>query len=322
MTDPLAEPAAVAVECVGVAADEKVAVFHNGPQAPLATALEVAALARGADVRVLEFPPLERSGVEPPQEVSALMAWADAAFGVTTWSLSHCRARVVACAEGLRFASMPSLTEDIFLRTLPVDYPWMSSAGGRLATLLSDADTCRLTSPQGTDVTLSLTDREGRNDDGDLRAPGAFGNLPAGEGYIAPVETAGEGTIVFDGAMTGVGVLDEPLVVTLRGGSVVDAFGPAADALLGALDGAGPTGRMVAELGIGTNPAARIIGIVLEDEKVLGTAHIAFGTSTGLGGANQSTIHIDGIMRRPTIEIGGRTALADGQLLVADAVRP
>ena len=314
----LTEPANVCADRLGIKPGERVAVLHNGPEAAIATAIAEAVAEREAEVQIVEFPPPPRSGVEPPPEVAELLRSADAAFGVTSASLSHTRARIDACAAGLRFASMPMLTPEIFVRTLPVDYEWMSGAGASLARLLTDADTCRLTSAQGTDAVLSLSGRGGRNDDGDLRAPGAFGNLPAGEGYIAPVETAGEGTLVFDGALTGYGMLDEPLTVTIAGGSIVDATGPAADFLLSSLDGATPSGsgRRLAELGIGTNPAAKIIGIVLEDEKVLGTAHIAFGTSTGIGGANQSTIHLDGIMRSPTLRIGDTLVLEGGKLLV------
>jgi leucyl aminopeptidase (aminopeptidase T) len=314
----LTEPANVCADRLGIRPGERVAVLHNGREAEIATAIAEAAGCRDADVRILEFAALPRSGVEPPAEVSELLRSVDAAFGVTSVSLSHTRARIDACAAGLRFASMPMLTPEIFLRTVPVDYEWMSNAGASLARLLTNADTCRLTSAQGTDAVLSLAGRDGRNDDGDLRAPGAFGNLPAGEGYIAPAETTGEGTLVFDGALTGYGLLDEPLTVTVAGGSVVDARGPASEFLLSSLDGATPSGsgRRLAELGIGTNPAAKIIGIVLEDEKVLGTAHVAFGTSTGIGGTNQSTIHLDGIMRSPTLRVGDTLVLESGRLLV------
>lgn len=317
----LVSAAEVCAGRLGVAAGEKVAVLHNGPQAEIAEAIADAARRRDAEVRVMSFRAVARSGVEPPAEVAELLRWAEVGFGVTSVSLSHTRARIDACADGLRFASMPMLTADIFLRTLPVDYRWMEGAGDELARLLTAANSCRITSAAGTDVTLSVSGRSGRNDDGDLTTPGAFGNLPAGEGYVAPVETAGEGTIVFDGALTGYGLLDEPMVVTLADGSVVEATGKAAAPFIAALDGAEPagSGRRVAELGIGTNPAATIIGVVLEDEKVLGTVHVAFGTSTGLGGANQSTIHIDGIMRRPSLWVGDAQVVDAGRFLIDPA---
>jgi leucyl aminopeptidase (aminopeptidase T) len=319
-TNPLARPAAVAAERLGITSRDRVVVLHNGPEAAIATALATAAGELGSDARIIEFPAPARSGIEPPSVVKDALHWADAGFGVTSVSISHTRARIDACAAGLRFASMGSLNADIFTRALVVDYAWMSSAGAELARLMTESDTAHVTSAEGTDVTLSLAGRGGRNDDGDLAKPGAFGNLPAGEAYIAPVEDAGSGTIVFDGALTGYGLLTEPLAVHIEGGSVVGAEGAAAEFFLNTLDSAGPSGRRVAEFAIGTNPAATVIGVVLEDEKVLGTAHIAFGTSTGVGGVNQSTVHVDGILRRPAVDLGTTRVLEDGHLLVGPAL--
>jgi leucyl aminopeptidase (aminopeptidase T) len=316
MSTTMTEPADVCVRQLDVTAGEKVAVLHNVPQRPIAEAIADAARRCGAEVQVVEFEAMVRAGMEPPEDVARLIAWADVGFGVTNVSLSHTRARIDACRRGMRFASMPTINEDIFLRSMPVDYGYMTSVGRALAERLTVADTVRLTSPEGTNVTLSIARRGGRNDDGDLRAPGAFGNLPAGEGYIAPVEDAGAGTIVFDGSIYGYGLLDEPLTVIIEDGRLVDARGKAAGAILALLDAAGPSGRHVAELGIGTNPAATITGVILEDEKVLGTAHIAFGTSTGVGGVNQSTVHMDGVIRAPRLEIGDEVVLDSGRLLI------
>ena len=54
----------------------------------------------------------------------------------------------------------------------------------------------------------------------------------------------------------------------------------------------------MAELGIGTNAGARITGSIITDEKVLGTAHVAFGdnANTSYGGDNHAAIHVDGVM--------------------------
>src|SRR5205814_9655059 len=53
--------------------------------------------------------------------------------------------------------------------------------------LLSDSDQARVTCPRGSDLTLDLSGREGIPDDGDLSGERAFGNLPCGEGFIAPL---------------------------------------------------------------------------------------------------------------------------------------
>jgi leucyl aminopeptidase (aminopeptidase T) len=285
----LERAAVVAVQRLGVEARERVAVVHNAPQAAIADALAAAARAAGAAVEVVEFASLERHGEEPPAAVAEAMLAADACFAVT---------------------------EAMFVRAVPVDYGFVTRAGAAIADLISQADTVRITSPQGTDVTLGVAGRDGRNDDGDLRAPGAFGNLPAGEGYVAPVEVEGDGVIVFDGSVAGYGPLDGPLTVELAAGQLVKASGPAAGWLVATLDAGGPGGRSIAELGIGTNPAATLTGVVLEDEKICGTAHIAFGSSAGIGGVVQAAVHIDSIMLAPTIEIAGTVVADGGRLLV------
>jgi leucyl aminopeptidase (aminopeptidase T) len=177
--------------------------------------------------------------------------------------------------------------------------------GLALAACLTPARSCRITTAAGTDVRLDLTGRDGRSDDGVLRHAGAIGNLPAGEGYIAPVEDRGEGTIVFDGSLATYGLLHEPLVVRLAGGRIVDAQGPAADWLLRTLDAGGEHGRSIAELGIGTNPRARVHGNILEDEKAIGTIHLAFGASAGIGGVNRAAVHLDVVLRDPRIDLDG-----------------
>jgi leucyl aminopeptidase (aminopeptidase T) len=212
---------------------------------------------------------------------------------------------------------MPAIERANFVRAVPADYGHMERAGRRLAAELTAAESCRISSPGGTDVELVLSGREGRSDDGDLRAPGAFGNLPAGEGYIAPVENAGSGRVVFDGSLASWGLLEEPLEVELEGGRAVSARGGrgAAEWLLETLDAGGENGRFVAEFGIGTNPAATIVGVILEDEKVEGTIHLAFGTSAGIGGQNAASVHLDGLVLSPTVELDGRTIMRDGALL-------
>jgi leucyl aminopeptidase (aminopeptidase T) len=310
----LTTAAELAVTQLGVARGERVAVLHNAPQEAIAAALAEAARAADAQVTVAGFATLERHGAEPPADVARAIAEADVCFAATDTSLSHTQARLAGTARGARFASLPTVTEDIFRRVIPVDYAEMTRRGAAIAALITQVDEIRITSPQGTDVRLVVRGRDGRNDDGDLRAAGAFGNLPAGEAYVAPVEVEGEGVLVFDGSVAGFGLLDEPMTVELAGGRLVSASGEAGAWLERYLDAG--DGRTVAELGIGTNPAATLTGIVLEDEKIMGTAHVAFGSSAGIGGVVQASVHVDSVMLEPTIEIDGEVVVAGGRLLV------
>jgi leucyl aminopeptidase (aminopeptidase T) len=304
-TQNLAVAAEAAADCLGVGGSDRVLVLCNQRERAVAEVLVTAAGSRTRTVRLLEYPTLTRNGEEPPDHVAEAMRDASVVFATTTYSISHTRARRAATAAGARIASMRGFNE-AFAQAMSVDYGLLRRDGARLAAALTTAESCRITSAAGTDVTLSLKGRQGTADDGNLRAPGAFGNLPAGEAYIAPLETVGDGMIVFDGGLADYGLLRAPLRVRLEAGSAVDADGEAADWLLSTLDAGGTHGRSIAELGIGTNPGAHLCGLVAIDEKVLGTGHLAFGTSASFGGVNQASVHIDGMIRNPTIDLDGR----------------
>lgn len=309
----LVAAAEAAAECLGVGVRDRVLVLCNERERAVAEILAASAGSRAHAVRLLEYRTLSRNGEEPPDHVAVAMRDASVVFATTTYSISHTRARLAATAAGARIASMRGLTEP-FAGAMAVDYGLLRDRGAHLAAALSAARSCRITSAAGTDVSLSVEERRATADDGNLQRPGAFGNLPAGEAYIAPLETLGDGMIVLDGALADYGLLRSPLSVQLEAGRAVDAQGEAADWLLSTLDAGGEHGRSIAEIGIGTNPGAELCGLVAIDEKVLGTAHLAFGTSASFGGANQASVHIDGMLRAPTIELDGAPLMHEGRL--------
>src|SRR5438874_13687650 len=153
---------------------------------------------------------------------------------------------------------------------------------------------------------MDLRGREGIPDDGDLTDRGAFGNLPCGEGFISPA--GGEGTIFASSAAT-TGLYDEPLRIDVRDGALADASDPE---FLALLDAHAPKGRNLAELGVGTNDQAKLGGNVLEDEKILGTIHIAFGASQAIGGTVTVPVHLDVVVLDPTLTIGGKVVVDRG----------
>lgn len=312
----LAESSEAALECLGVKHGDSVAVVFNSPQRSIADALAEAANRRASSVTLLEFAPTSRHGEEPPAAVGDAMVAADVVLAPTSNSLSMTEARQAATRRGVRVATLPMVSEDIFVRTLPIDYAELKRVSESVAARLTAAMSARVTSPAGTDIVVSLEGRVGRSDDGELQTSGAFGNLPAGEGYIAPIEKAGNGTIVIDGSLAGYSRLEEPVRISVRDGRAVEASGDAGRWLIETLTAGGEHGRSLAELGIGTNPAAGLSGNVLEDEKAIGTAHFAFGANRGLGGANAATVHIDGVMLRVSVEVDGEALLKDGRLIL------
>jgi leucyl aminopeptidase (aminopeptidase T) len=256
----LSPAAAAAVECVGIGPSDSVLVVYSAEQRSIAEALLEAARARARSVTKVELPPLLRHGAEPPADIAEQMADADVVLAPTATSLSNTEARREASGRGVRVASMPTITEEIFVRAMAVDHAALKRTGDALAARLTAASTARISSEAGAEITLSLDGRSGRCDAGDLREAGAMGNLPAGEAFISPLETLADGVIVYDGSLAGYGLVNEPVRVTVEGGRMIDADGEVGEWLLATLDAGGEHGRSIAELGIGTNPAAILTG--------------------------------------------------------------
>jgi len=190
----------------------------------------------------------------------------------------------------------------------------MAARSGAVAALLSDAEEAHITCPRGTDLRLDLAGRSGIPDDGALSEPGAFGNLPCGEGFIAPLN--GEGSIVIAATFAGLGITEEPATLTVEGGRLTAAQGGLGPRFLELLRAKGELGTNMAELGVGTNDRARVTGNILEDEKILGTVHVAFGASAGIGGTVAVPIHLDAVVLDPTLDVGGRRVLEAGRYVL------
>ena len=269
----------------------------------------------GLDAGVVETPPMERSGMEPPAYVSAAMQAADVVVCPTSASLTHTRAREDATGAGARVATMPDITERMFGEgAITADYEEVKRLTAALTERLTAADEACIESG-GETLTLSVSGRDSIPSDGLVTESGDSGNLPSGESYVAPVEDTAEGTITFDGGLVGVGELDDPLVVRIKSGTIASVEGPSAEEFREATAGE-ECARRVAELGLGTNPAAEIIGTVLEDEKVYGTCHVAFGDNHGFGGTIECDSHLDGIVLEPEVYLDDELVVSGGEVTV------
>jgi leucyl aminopeptidase (aminopeptidase T) len=256
------------------------------------------------------MPPDPRRGFEPPRAVAAAFSACDVFLAPCEPSLSHTVARKSASEKGIRGATLPGVTEEMLARLMSADFDQMTRRSAAVAQLLTEADEAHLTCPLGTDFRLDLRGRTGIPDDGDLTAAGAFGNLPCGEGFIAP--GGGEGAIFARSAAV-TGLYDEPLRIEVREGALAAASDPT---FLAMLDAHPPKGRNLAELGVGTNENATLTGNVLEDEKILGTAHVAFGASSSFGGNVTVPVHLDVVVTHASLTIGGTQVLDAGDYVL------
>jgi aminopeptidase len=222
-------------------------------------------------------------------------------------STSHTNFRKLACHAGARFASLPHFDPDMFGTSMTVDWLALADRTARLVEAVNRAEWVTVECPNGTAIRICKTGRFAEGDDGLLTKAGSFGNLPAGEAYLAPLEGASQGVLVIEWGPTA--KLASPLTLTIADGKVVRIDGD--DPLRQRLEAKfaeSPNCRNLAELGIGTNDKASRPDNVLEAEKILGTIHLALGDNTGFGGTVAAPFHEDYVFYQPTVTL----IMADG----------
>jgi leucyl aminopeptidase (aminopeptidase T) len=306
----------VVVAHLGVSGTDHVLVVTDEERRDIGMALYEAAKGQAAEAFYMEMIERETHGSEVPRAVAEAMAAADVVIAPTTKSLSHTKARRDACDGGTRVASMPKVTKDMMARALLADVETLKRLGRAYADALTAGSTARVISKGGSDCTFDISGREGISDDGDLTAPGAFGNLPAGEAFVAPVEGTANGILVYDGSLSPDEATETPVVTEIKDGRVVKIEGGPAPGYSELGNKYGDEAYEIAELGIGTNDKAMITGNMLEDEKVASTVHVAVGNNSTIGGVTTVASHHDGVIKDASLEIDGKLVLDEGKLLL------
>lgn len=300
-------------DCLGLGSGELLAVVADDDKRELAESVYEAGKRLGAESMLLIMQARSKSGEEPPAPIAEAMAKADVAVCITTHSMTHTAARKQAAAAGTRVATMPGMTDDMFSHgAITADYAQVKTLTEQVAALLSEGSLVRVVK-DGLSLSFSIEGRDGVLSTGLYLNPGESGNLPSGEAYIAPMEGTATGQIKVDGSIAGIGALNSPMVLTVEQGRLISAEGESGDRLLDML-GAGD-GRLLGEFGIGTNNKARITGVVLEDEKVYGTIHVAFGSNNTFGGVVAAGVHIDAVVMKPDVYIDDKLIMRAGELL-------
>ncbi len=301
-------------DCLGVASDESVLTICNPATLDLGEAMRAEAETAGAESVLAVMTERASHAGEPPDLLAAAMRSADVVLAPTVQSLSHTAARKAASEAGARIATLPGATVEMLARVMSDDMAELRRRGERVAAILDRGTEARITCDHGSDLVLGLQGRRAIADAGVLTGRSAFGNLPCGEGFIVPATA--EGTLVVDGSIAGIGRVAEPVRLTIENGRLADASGPEGKELMELLTVHGPDGTNVAELGIGTNSKAILTGNILEDEKIFGTAHVAFGASAAIGGNVQVPVHLDVVNLRPEVTVDGEPLVLEGRLLV------
>lgn len=294
-------------QCMNLQSGETCAIITDDTRQAIGEALYEAADEVTDEAVIVRYPPGNQHGEEPPAPVAAAMKNADVFLAPTTKSLSHTRARGTANEAGARGATLPGITEEVMLVGLDADYRTIEQHCDDVLTQVADADEIRVRTPKGTDITFEPGSREWFADTGMVHEPGQFSNLPAGEVFVSP-ETA-NGTYVVDGTMMPYGLLDEgrELRFEVEDGYVTEiSDDEVRKQVETAEEEVGRDAYNLAELGIGTNVGVdELVGSVLLDEKAAGTVHIAIGDDAGIGGDTDAPLHLDGILKEPTVSADG-----------------
>jgi aminopeptidase len=225
----------------------------------------------------------------------------DAVIALAHYSTSHTRFRdLLTGVCDARYASMPLFEISMCEGPMNVDWKQLAKTTKEISARMNRAEGVEITAANGSKISFSIKGRKALADTGILTKPGSFGNLPAGEVFLAPVEGTANGRLVLDWAPTR--ELRSPVTVAVRDGLVREVSGKEefVEQLKRKLSER-EDNRNIAELGIGTNSRARRPDNVLESEKIMGTIHIAFGDNSSFGGKVATPFHQDFVFFKPTV---------------------
>jgi len=224
-------------------------------------------------------------------------------IALSNYSTSHTRFRdLLTRICGCRYASMPLFDISMLEGAMNVDWKTLAKRTKKIAKAVNMAEFIEVETLNGTNISFSKKGRRVGSDTGILTRPGSFGNLPAGEVFLAPLEGTANGRLILEWAPTG--RFKSPVRLMVKDGYVVDVSGEDEYAeYLSRRFSERKENRNIAELGIGTNDMAKRPDNILESEKILGTIHIAFGDNSSFGGATRTPFHQDFVFFKPTVTL-------------------
>jgi len=288
---------------------DKVLVLTDTKMLKFGKAIYDAARKINLDTNLLVMTPTPENGAEPTGIVAEAMKAADVVIAPTFKSLSHTKARREACKAGARVATMPEVAEYSFTHGgLTADYKIVSELSNKMHQAVKGTTHVKIESKNGTNFSFEIGKFILDKDTGILHNSGQFGNLPAGEVDTAPNEGSASGTLVFDDLAD----FGKNIKLKVEKGFVEENGNKKLEEVFKNM----PRARNIAEFGIGTNPKAKVIGNTLEDEKVLGTVHIALGNNMSYGGHCDVQFHKDGIIEEPTVTVDRRLIIRNGKWLI------
>jgi len=290
---------------------DKVLVVSDEDTIDVGEAFRTAALDYGCPVDLYFLNEKYRPLIEIPEQLNELIKNKTIAINVFKGLSDETPFRVkwvkkILATELIRLGHGVGITNDMMIDgPLDIEYGLLVKTSNEIKKQFENAKIVHVSAPGGTDIVLDIENR-GFSTDVQITKVPYFANLPCGEIWCGPVESKGEGIIICDGSIGDIGKVKKPLKISLRKGKITKIEGEDKNLVkeIEKLTSLDEEASIIGELGIGLNPRAKLSGILLEDEKALNTAHIAFGNNTDMdGGKNNSITHRDFLFYKPTIEV-------------------
>lgn len=265
---------------------------------------------------------------EPDPPIATAWAESDMAILLTSQAMAHTDARLAAAKKRCKTILMENATVDLIIRGPgSADYDEMQTTGAKIQKILTEGKEVHVTTQYGTDIRFSIDGRKAQCEVGIAAPPwtGWIAAFPSGEVPIIPVEGTAEGVFVIDTSIHGVGLVKEPITIKVEKGRAVSISGGAEAAKLREIieTKGDENSYNIAEFSPMLNPKAVPSGIMRQDKKIRGGAHIALGRNDTAGGGAPgivgkvySKLHLDGVMRKVTFEVDGKVIFKDGQILI------
>lgn len=305
--------------CAEISTNDRVFIISNPSTSHLGERLKISALDICPTVEHAILPEFTIHGQEPEKEIADKMFNATVVFCITKMSMAHTKARLNANNNKVKYFSLPDYSDEVIAsKALLADFKKIKNVSVKIADILTNADTVRLTTAKGTDLIMNLKGRKANPAPGFCYDNILLASPPDAETNIAPNELLTNGVVVIDGSIPcrEIGLLNSDITLTIVDGMVKDISGEKSEILERLFNAKNdPKFRIIAEFGIGLNKLAVLKGFMLEDEGTLGTVHLGIGSNKTIGGLNEVPFHLDHIICNATILVDNKPIMENGVLI-------
>lgn len=310
----------ITTKCANIEDGADVLIVSDWPSSKIAERVGAALKTKSCSINLVFSDPVPHSNAEPSQIVADSMKQADVIFAIVNDTISHSAAVTNANTENTQYISVPKYTtEQLKTGALFADFEAISPKVEQLTQMLTDASVARVSSPQGTDITVDISNQAGRTVNSIPRPKTDHVAAGALEATISPVSGSAQGSVVVDGAIPdlNIGRLKNNVELTIESGHIVEITGGEEAKRIKRVweEYDDPSVFNIAQLAVGMNPNVREF-----DDKFItahckyGNVHFGFGTSKSLlGGDVRAPAHFDAMMSEATLELDNNIVLKNGE---------